>query len=198
MSKQIDKSKLERIQEAAITMISRRGATDASVAAIAREAGVSVGYLYRHYASKEELMDDLLDTLLGRIGDRIAALVDEMKSPEEIVRGFVGYIFETAREKPDHVRFCLNLQNDLSCGISTRVTDRLKALCGSIRERGKAMEYIDKRITAEDLYVVLLCMPLQYIGVRMRGVFRPLGDLRQDVDAVTAICLSAMSPQERD
>lgn len=192
MSKQIDASKLERIQEAAITLISRNGVANASVALIARQAGVSTGYLYRHYLSKEELMNDLLDRLLTRIGDRIAWLASGMNTLEESVQGMVRYIFETAAERPDHIRFCLNLQNDLSCPISERVLDRLKGLCEEIRRQGQTLRVISPEVTAEDIYIILMALPLQYVGVRLRGVFGAFENNEAEICRVSALCMSAI------
>ena len=196
MSKQIDASKLEKIREAAITLISRNGLANASVANIAQEAGVSTGYLYRHYAGKEELLNDLLDRVLTRIGDRIALLASEMAGPREAVEGMVRYIFETAEQQPQHIRFCLNLQNDLSTPISRRVVDRLKGLCEDILAKGQQARMIGPGVTAEDLYVVMLCVPLQYAGVRLREAFRSFTTGDEDVRHVASICLSALNNEE--
>jgi len=192
MPKQIDVAKLERIREAAVSLISRNGSTNASVALIAKEAGVSTGYLYRHYAGKEELLNDLLDRILTRISDRIAVLAESNGSLEEAVAAFIGYLFQTVREQPDHVRFCLNLQNDLSCPISRQITDRIKSLCEEILRQGKEAGSIDAKITAEDLYIILLCMPLQYIGVRLRGVFGTFTCNDEEIRHVSERCLSAI------
>ena len=192
MAKQIDTTKLARIQEAAISLISRNGLVNASVALIAQEAGVSTGYLYRHYPGKEELLDHLFEQVLTRIGDRIAFLLESTNTLEQAVEGFVRYIFETVQQQPDHVRFCLNLQNDLSCPISNGITDRLKQLCEEILERGQLAGSIGKQITAEDLYITFLCIPLQYAGVRLRGVFGGGFSADEEIAHVSDLCLSAI------
>lgn len=192
MSKQIDITKLERIRDAAIILISRHGLANASVAHIAQQAGVSTGYLYRHYAGKEELLNDLLDRVLTRISDRAAQLAVEMHALEDVVEGLVRYIFTIAEQQPEHVRFCLNLQNDLSVPISGQVIERLRGLCEDLRTKGENAGMIGGRITAEDLYVAMLCMPLQYVGVRLRGAFRPFGCGEEEIGHVASLCLSAI------
>lgn len=193
MSKQVDATKIERIQEAAIALVSRNGVANASVALIAREAGVSTGYLYRHYAGKEELLNDLLDKILTRINDRIASLLEERKiRTEGAMESLIRFIFETAEQQPDHIRFCLNLQNDVSCPISEQVVDRLKKLCRAVLRQGREAGIFDRRVTAEDLYIIMLCVPLQYIGVRIRGIFGSFKYSDAEVRHVSAICLSAI------
>ena len=52
MAKKMDMTKLDRIREASVEIISEHGILNSSVASIAERAGVSVGYLYRHYPGK--------------------------------------------------------------------------------------------------------------------------------------------------
>ncbi len=49
------------VETAAVRVFARRGFAAANVRHIALEAGISTGSIYRHYASKEELFDELLD-----------------------------------------------------------------------------------------------------------------------------------------
>ena len=76
MSKRIDTSKIERIRDAAIEIISEQGIPNCSVAAIAKRAGVSVGYLYRHYSGKEELTNDMLELYFNIINEKISSKSD--------------------------------------------------------------------------------------------------------------------------
>ena len=73
MAKKMDMTKLDRIREASVEIISEHGILNSSVASIAERAGVSVGYLYRHYPGKVDLINDLLEHALTTITDRIYA-----------------------------------------------------------------------------------------------------------------------------
>lgn len=59
MAKQIDITKIEAIKTATIKIVVTHGIAGASISLIAKEAGVSDGYLYRHYSGKRELIADL-------------------------------------------------------------------------------------------------------------------------------------------
>ena len=48
MAKKVDQTKIERIRNASVEVISEHGILGGSVASIAERADVSVGYLYRH------------------------------------------------------------------------------------------------------------------------------------------------------
>lgn len=69
MAKKMDMTKLDRIREASVEIISEHGILNSSVASIAERAGVSVGYLYRHYPGKVDLINDLLEDALRTITD---------------------------------------------------------------------------------------------------------------------------------
>ena len=71
MAKKVDQTKIERIRNASVEVISEHGILGGSVASIAERADVSVGYLYRHYPGKTELINDLLENALNAITDRI-------------------------------------------------------------------------------------------------------------------------------
>jgi AcrR family transcriptional regulator len=63
----------ERIEEAALKIFARDGFAGATMAAIAREAGLSVGNIYRYYKSKDELFysalsPDFVCDFSGQIG----------------------------------------------------------------------------------------------------------------------------------
>ncbi|MFF5207242.1 TetR/AcrR family transcriptional regulator [Streptosporangium sp. NPDC000396] len=71
----------DRILEVARTVIGEQG-TQASLRDIARRAGVGLGTLYRHFPTR----DALLETLLGQRFDRLAekaALIEDTRPPDE-------------------------------------------------------------------------------------------------------------------
>jgi AcrR family transcriptional regulator len=79
----------EAIQGAAIRVFARHGFAAANMRQIAAEAGLSIGSIYRHYASKEQLFAELLDqasTGLAAASERLAS--DE--SPLALAREFTA------------------------------------------------------------------------------------------------------------
>lgn len=61
MARITDPTKLEKIKKAAMELVVRHGYRGISIGAIAKKAGVSTGYLYRHYNGKSDLIQDLID-----------------------------------------------------------------------------------------------------------------------------------------
>ena len=104
MAKKVDQTKIERIRNASVEVISEHGILGGSVASIAERADVSVGYLYRHYPGKTELINDLLENALNAITDRIHALIRETDDIERIVGGIVGFLIESAADNPAKIK----------------------------------------------------------------------------------------------
>ena len=126
MAKKMDMTKLDRIREASVEIISEHGILNSSVASIAERAGVSVGYLYRHYPGKVDLINDLLEDALRTITDRIYALADETNDIRKIVRGIVEFIIESAAtNRPKH-KFLIMLLNDFSAQINPDIRERIR------------------------------------------------------------------------
>ncbi len=77
----------ERIVASARRLFAARGA-DVSVDEITREAGVGMGTLYRHFATKDELLDAVLEDAYR---EWAAAVRDALADPDAW-RGFCGYL----------------------------------------------------------------------------------------------------------
>ena len=66
----------QKIHQAALTLFATRGVAETSVRDLAQAAGVAEGTLYRHYASKDDLVADLFATNYAAFAARLAALRD--------------------------------------------------------------------------------------------------------------------------
>ncbi|MFG2724330.1 TetR/AcrR family transcriptional regulator [Streptomyces canus] len=80
----------ERIIAAARTVFARDG-LNASMASVAREAGVGIATMFRRFPTKEELVDAVFS---DRMGAYVDVVTDALDDPDPW-NGFVGYI-ETA------------------------------------------------------------------------------------------------------
>ena len=59
MARKIDEDKILRIKEATMQVIVEKGIEATTIAMIAKKANVSGGYLYRTYAGKQDLINEL-------------------------------------------------------------------------------------------------------------------------------------------
>src|SRR5580700_1025459 len=77
----------------ATRMFAERGYEDTSIEAVLREAGVSRGSLYHHFASKEALFEAAAEEVETRVGDQTMAEAAGAAGPVEALRaGFLAWI----------------------------------------------------------------------------------------------------------
>jgi AcrR family transcriptional regulator len=95
----------EQLLVAAVTAFSQEGA-EVTLESIARAAGVGIGTLYRHFPSREALIDAAYRSELGRLCDSVPDLLAAM-SPDKAMRtwmdSFVDYM-TTKRGMGDALR----------------------------------------------------------------------------------------------
>jgi AcrR family transcriptional regulator len=77
----------------ATRMFAERGYEDTSIEAVLREAGVSRGSLYHHFASKEALFEAVAEEVETSVGAQTLAAANGSAGPVEALRaGFVAWI----------------------------------------------------------------------------------------------------------
>jgi AcrR family transcriptional regulator len=95
----------DRLLQAAVRAFAQEG-PDATLDAIAKDAGVGIGTLYRHFPTREALVEAAYRNELARLCDAVADLLAAMP-PDEATRAwmdrFVGYM-TTKRGMADALR----------------------------------------------------------------------------------------------
>lgn len=90
-----DYDKLARLKAAMIHLVLREGMSGASVAKIAREAGVSPATVYVYYSSKEEMLAEVFRECAGASYRTLLPLLESRLSGadflETLIRGFFDY-----------------------------------------------------------------------------------------------------------
>jgi AcrR family transcriptional regulator len=71
----------EQIAQAALALIARKGVAGLSVAGVAKEVGVVPSGIYRHYRSKDEILDVVLDLISERLLGNVQAVRVEVSDP---------------------------------------------------------------------------------------------------------------------
>jgi AcrR family transcriptional regulator len=95
----------DRVLDAAEDTLRRFGPGKTTVVDVARALGVSHGTVYRHFASKADLLDAVLGRWLSRMNPPLAAIAAEDGPATERLRRFLvtlmGFKHEKARTDPD-------------------------------------------------------------------------------------------------
>lgn len=87
------KATRDKIQSAAMQLFVQNGFGSTNVQEIADLAGISIGLLYRHYKTKEELFNELVEyAIMGIQG--IMDLFEQDHSPKELITKFVNKVHD--------------------------------------------------------------------------------------------------------
>ena len=95
LNKNVARGEATRAQLIAIAtrMFADRGYEETSIEAVLREAGVSRGSLYHHFASKEALFEAVAEEVETSVGEQTMAAADGITEPVAALRaGFLAWI----------------------------------------------------------------------------------------------------------
>ncbi|MEU4512837.1 TetR/AcrR family transcriptional regulator [Nonomuraea wenchangensis] len=95
----IEDARRAQIVAAAIEVIADVGFAQASLARIARQAGISKGLISYHFAGKEELMTEVVVVTYTAIADHVLAAMQGIESPRELLRTHVLSVAAYMREQ---------------------------------------------------------------------------------------------------
>ena len=195
MARLIDDSKIARIKEAAMQMIVSNGLGDASISKIAKKAGVAEGYLYSFYKSKSDLIEDLLYVNVNELADKLEGLLTNKYSIKNIFEQLIRTLFAMANNHPDRIKFLHVLMNDYNFKIQEVQRERIFNLCKRIKERGQLMGEILPHIDEEDIYLVGVTYPIQFINHRLKAFFyrSELGE--PEIEKVLGICKNLLKAE---
>jgi AcrR family transcriptional regulator len=139
-----------RLVAAARDLFAKRG-VDVSVEEITHSAGVGMGTLYRHFATKEELIDAVLDDAF----DEILALAREAGSADDAWAGLTGF-FEGLLELHAQNRGVKDIVALRQHGgrRAEAMRARLRPLLARLVERAHEQGSLRADFTADDLPLV--------------------------------------------
>ena len=129
----------ERVLEAALAVTEREGLERLSMRLVARELSVSTMALYRHVTNKDDLLDGLVERLLGEL-----QLPDDSLPWDERLRALAGELRALAKRHPQ--LFVLLLQRRAVGGAMRAREAELRAL----RDAGldqKAAEQLERLLS---------------------------------------------------
>ena len=192
MAKVVDESKLMRIKEAAIELVVKNGYGGASISAIAAQANVAVGYLYRFYESKYDLVSDMLDDKIRDITGQLEVMMEQCNTIQQVITPLVSYFFELAWHQPHHMRFVYALINDYRFSILPDQHQRIHKLCMRLLQIGENTREISSEFGAEEIYLMTVIYPVQFINVRFKQLFCHEALSEIDKERVVSLCMGAL------
>jgi len=192
MARIIDETKLLRIKDAAVELVVTNGYGGASISAIRKKAGVAEGYLYRFYKSKEDLIIDLLYSHINTIIKKIETLLDTCTEVKDLIEQLFQEYFKIADNQPKKIKFMHVLMHDYNFQISDEQRQQIKNLCLKLLLKGKENNEINSTITEEDIYLITVVYPIEFINMRMKNYFGNDSLTNTDVSKLTDFCTNAL------
>jgi AcrR family transcriptional regulator len=102
-------TKKERILEAALELFAKQGYAATSTNAIVKQAEVSEGLLFKHFGSKQGLLDALLSEGEERVAVLAAPIIFE-EHPNEVLRKYIELPFDMPEEAYNFWRLIFQLK----------------------------------------------------------------------------------------
>ncbi len=139
-----------RLVATARTLLARDG-LDVSVREIARESGVGVGTVYRHFPTR----DDLIDAVLEEAFEEILAAGEHALAAGDAWLGFTGFIDETLELTARNRGFKDVVENEeRGRGRAASMRARLRPMTTELIRRAQEAGALRADFTPEDLSLV--------------------------------------------
>ena len=169
MARVADPQKIEDLKEAAIETIAKYGYRGTSIADIAKKANVSVGYLYRYYRSKEELITDIMSTQVEIVRAEIENGLKNSDTIEELFYNSVISMFRLVKSAPSHAQAIASLVlaadlDQIIPDVAEIGEDIFRAILGF----GLKTQEFSESITMEDVRLVFSAIPFGYITIGLK------------------------------
>ncbi|MCR4264871.1 TetR/AcrR family transcriptional regulator [Nitratireductor sp. ZSWI3] len=143
----------ERLLEAA-TQIFSAGGPQASLEAVAREAGVGIGTLYRHFPTREALFEAVYRHEVDLLGDLAEQLAQETDTVEALRKWLQANVRLVATKKG--MIEALQLVAHGSSDLKAYSFERMTGAIGLLLDRAVAAGEIRSDISPEDLLRTLV------------------------------------------
>jgi AcrR family transcriptional regulator len=192
MARIIDDNKIARIKDATINMVVTNGYGGASISKIAKNAGVAEGYLYRYYSSKTELVNDLLYTNVNELADNMEYLLDNCNTVWEIFELMIKRLIIIAQNQPEKIKFLYVLMHDYNFNLIENQRERIYKLCVRIKETGIKKLELRTDITEEEIYLMGVSFPIQFINLRLKNFFKQSQLSDKEAEQILKICINSL------
>jgi AcrR family transcriptional regulator len=106
----VQEFRVQSIQEAAMRVISRKGMSDATMADIAKEAGIAKGTIYLYFRDRDELVERTFETAIGHLHEKVDAALALDLPIDEKLRAVLTAQMEFFRENAEFFRLYLSLR----------------------------------------------------------------------------------------
>ena len=142
----------DRLLQAAVRAFAREG-TDASLKAIAQDAGVGIATLYRRFPTREQLVEATYRSEVDRVAASAEGLLEDCEPVDALRRWMRSFIDLLAAKygMADTLKAALAPQGELRARIRASLTDALQQLLSA----GVAADAVRADVAAFDVLLAL-------------------------------------------
>ncbi len=168
MARITDLKRIERLKQSTMKMVVEKGFGGASAILIARDAGVSTGYFYRHYKGKKEMVNSLLQDVYQEMYVKFEELSSQGLTFSLITEKMIWNFIELANTNPVKIKFLYVLSHDYSFVVDPSMRANITQLLIRLKNLGHNSGELDKKINEDDLYQILIMNVLQAINLAFK------------------------------
>ena len=168
MARITDQNKIQRLKQSTMKLVVEKGFGRASAALISKDAQVASGYFYMHYEGKYEMVNSILHEVYNEVLVRFEDLVQHGYSFWETVEKIARHFIDIANTEPVKIKFLYVLTNDYSFVLDKEIKKNTYRIINRLREMGHESGDLDKNISDDDLYLIMLATIFQYINLHFK------------------------------
>jgi len=192
MARVTDLNKIKNLETAAVELINNKGYGNTTVAAIAKAAGVSTGYLYSHYSSKEELVRTIWENAMDEFDGHIDSSIEKFQTVHEAARHYFEYMFNQSNEHSEMVKFIILLVYENAFAISKKRLKNTADQCRKLLTKGLETGELNKDVTAEEVFLIFVSLPMKLVETRLSGISKKKNFSQKDVEKMLRVCMNAV------
>jgi AcrR family transcriptional regulator len=193
MVKPTDLQKLHKVREAAIKVIVERGYYGATVAQISKRAGVSDGYIYRHYSGKAELVRELFVESMGYFHAVVLEAIAREKKLDVILLSIFNFLRKSLIEEADTIAFIFIMDHDHSFDFPDVIRRGFREIGSKLKGLGHSTGEISKSLNEEDIIAIVFGLPIKYMEMRRKDIVSNKAFSEDDMNSIVKICKNALS-----
>ena len=160
----------ELILDTALHLFTDRGYFNTSIRDIQKEATVSTGSIYHHFATKEAIAKALLAKIESTMVDEINLIMEATQSAHERCKAVLKYLFEATEDNKNAIHFMLYAKhNEFISDEGPVCTSRPFTLMKEIIVEGIKNGEV-RKLTPEIIGVNIFGSAIRLICLRVDGV----------------------------
>ena len=172
MARKIDGDKIVRIKEATMKTIVENGIEATTIAMIAKNAGVSRGYLYRTYKGKQDLINELYYDKVNSLYKELEFLLAlNQTSVRPLIESFIQNRVNYFLNEPIASKFFYQLLHNENFSASDEIKYKSTALMEQIKNIGVESGEISASTTVYQLHYHLLIYAVDFINFTRKNMF---------------------------